>query len=181
MCLDLRSVTFQRSFEPFVFHFLPGLDWIGCTIWTDGLIKVHSQLQKHSKITTRKTVKNTYSKNYKLQYLLLQAPHNESEEEKKLLLCKQRKPSFAKLSFCRSCCQLGRNTYDVHGKSANAQFGKTQFFETPCIICSYVSIHVSLFVILCVNKTELYFVDSTNILCRMIFFMVYVFGGFPLV
>ena len=90
--------------------------------------------------------------------------------------------SFAKLSIWRSwCCQLGRNTYDFHGKSANAQFGKTQFFETPCIICSYVSIHVSLFVILCFNKTEWYFVDSTNILCRMIFFMVYVFGGFPLV
>ena len=64
VCLDLRNVTFQRNFESFVFHFLPGLHWTGWTIWTDGLIKVQTQLQKHSKITTRKTVKNTYSKNY---------------------------------------------------------------------------------------------------------------------
>ena len=46
----------------------------------------------------------------------------------KLIQGVSKKLSFAKLSVCRSCCQLGRNTYDVHGKSANAQFGKTQFF-----------------------------------------------------
>ena len=28
---------------------------------------------------------------------------------------------------------LGRNTFDIYGKSANAQFGKTHFFSTPCI------------------------------------------------
>ena len=46
----------------------------------------------------------------------------------KLIQGVSKKQSFAKLSVCRSCCQLGRNTYDLHGKSANAQFGKTQFF-----------------------------------------------------
>ena len=39
-----------------------------------------------------------------------------------------KKLSFAKLSVCRSCCQLGRNTFYICGKSVNAQFGKTQFF-----------------------------------------------------
>ena len=37
-----------------------------------------------------------------------------------------KKLSFTKLSFWRSCFQLGRNTYDICDKSA--QFGKTQFF-----------------------------------------------------
>ena len=45
-----------------------------------------------------------------------------------------KKLTFAKLSIWRSCCQLGRNTYDFQRKSANAQFGKTQFFLTPCTI-----------------------------------------------
>ena len=45
-----------------------------------------------------------------------------------------KKLSFTKLSFWRSCFQLGRNTYDICDKSGNAQFGKTQFFfQTPCI------------------------------------------------
>ena len=44
-----------------------------------------------------------------------------------------KKLSFTKLNIWRYRCQLGRNTYDICGKSANAQFGKTQFFETPCI------------------------------------------------
>ena len=43
-----------------------------------------------------------------------------------------KKLSFAKWSIWRSCCQLGRNTYDFQRKSANAQLGKTQFFLTPC-------------------------------------------------
>ena len=108
VCLDLRSVIFQRNFESFVFHFLPGLHWTGCTIWTDGLIKVQTQLQKHSKITNRETVKNTYSKNYNLQCLLPQAPHYESEaqmgeKEKNLLLCKQRKhTSYLSFFFTQS-------------------------------------------------------------------------------
>ena len=36
--------------------------------------------------------------------------------------------SFTKLGIWGSCWQLGRNTYDICGKSANTQFGKTQFF-----------------------------------------------------
>ena len=39
-----------------------------------------------------------------------------------------KKLSFGKLSIWRSCCKLERNTSDICGKSANAQFGKTQFF-----------------------------------------------------
>ena len=39
-----------------------------------------------------------------------------------------KKLSFTKLSFWRSCFQLGRNTYDNCDKSGDAQFGKTQFF-----------------------------------------------------
>ena len=39
-----------------------------------------------------------------------------------------KKLSFSKLSFWRSCFQMGRNTYDICDKSGNAQFGKTQFF-----------------------------------------------------
>ena len=39
-----------------------------------------------------------------------------------------KKLSFANLSIWRSCCHLGRNTYDFRSKSANAQIGKTQFF-----------------------------------------------------
>ena len=39
-----------------------------------------------------------------------------------------KKMSFTKLSIRRSYCQLERNTYDIGGKSANAQFGKTQIF-----------------------------------------------------
>ena len=39
-----------------------------------------------------------------------------------------KKLSFAKLSIWRSCCQLGRNAYDIIGKTANAQFSQTQFF-----------------------------------------------------
>ena len=50
----------------------------------------------------------------------------------------KKKLSFTKLSIWRSCCQLGRNTYDVHGKSANAEFGKTQFFEAPCTAVWFV-------------------------------------------
>ena len=45
----------------------------------------------------------------------------------------QKEVSFTKFSFWRSCFQLKRNTYGICGKSGNAQFGKTQFFETPCI------------------------------------------------
>ena len=40
----------------------------------------------------------------------------------------QKRLSFTKLSFWRSCFQLGRNTYDICDKSGNAQFSKTQFF-----------------------------------------------------
>ena len=36
--------------------------------------------------------------------------------------------STDKFSNRRSCCQLGRNTCDIRGKSAYAQFDKTQFF-----------------------------------------------------
>ena len=39
---------------------------------------------------------------------------------------------FTKLSTWRSCGQWGRNTSDIRGKSANAQFGKTQFLQTRC-------------------------------------------------
>ena len=42
-----------------------------------------------------------------------------------------KKLSFMRLSIWRSCFQLGRSTDDIHDKSANASFGKTQFFETP--------------------------------------------------
>ena len=44
-----------------------------------------------------------------------------------------KKMSFAKLSIWRSCCQLRRYTYDILCKYTDAQFGKTRFFETPCI------------------------------------------------
>ena len=44
-----------------------------------------------------------------------------------------KKLSFTKLSFWRSCFQMGRNTYDICDKSGKVQFGKTQFFETPCM------------------------------------------------
>ena len=47
-----------------------------------------------------------------------------------------KKLSFAKLSIWRSCCQFGRNTYDILSKSENAQIGKTQFFRHP--VCSYI-------------------------------------------
>ena len=39
-----------------------------------------------------------------------------------------KKLSFTKSSICRSCFQLEKNTDDIRGKSANAQFGKTHFF-----------------------------------------------------
>ena len=42
-----------------------------------------------------------------------------------------KKLSFTKLSFWRTCFQLGRNTYDICDKSWNAQYGKTQFFRHP--------------------------------------------------
>ena len=45
-----------------------------------------------------------------------------------------KKLSFARLSIWRSCCHLGWNTYDIRGKSANAQFGKTHFFRHPVVI-----------------------------------------------
>ena len=55
-----------------------------------------------------------------------------SKKHKKGTRCLRKKPSFTKLSFWRSCFQLGRNTHDMCDKSGNAQFGKTQFIETPC-------------------------------------------------
>ena len=42
--------------------------------------------------------------------------------------CLKKELTFTTLSIQRCCCQLGRNTYDICGKSANAKFGKTQFF-----------------------------------------------------
>ena len=42
--------------------------------------------------------------------------------------CLKKELTFTTLSIRRYCCQLGRNTYDICGKSANAQFGKAQFF-----------------------------------------------------
>ena len=51
-----------------------------------------------------------------------------------------KKLSYANLSIWRSCCQLGRNTYDIRGKSANAQIGKTQFFlDTMYIRYQYIT------------------------------------------
>ena len=55
-----------------------------------------------------------------------------------------KKLSFTKLSFWRFCFQLGRNTYDICDKSGNAQFGKTQFLETSCII-AYLDIITNYF------------------------------------
>ena len=46
----------------------------------------------------------------------------------------KKKLSFIKFSNQRSCSQLGRNMCDIRGKSAYAQFDKTQFFfEAPWI------------------------------------------------
>ena len=59
----------------------------------------------------------------------LQRDHNQlSKRWFQIYRVSQKKLSFTKLSIWRSCCQLGRNTYGIRGKSANAQFGKTQFF-----------------------------------------------------
>ena len=55
-----------------------------------------------------------------------------------------KKLSFAKLSIWRSCCQLRRNKYDIRGKSANAQFGKTQFFRHPVDLCSVAAANVGI-------------------------------------
>ena len=44
-----------------------------------------------------------------------------------------KKLSFAKLSIWRSSCQLGGNTYDICGKSANAHIGKTEIFRHPVV------------------------------------------------
>ena len=45
----------------------------------------------------------------------------------------KKKLSFVKLSIWRSCCHLGRNTYDILGKSKNAHFGKAHFFRHPVL------------------------------------------------
>ena len=41
-----------------------------------------------------------------------------------------KKLSFATLSIWRSCGQLGRNTFDIRSKSANAKIVKTHFYRT---------------------------------------------------
>ena len=53
---------------------------------------------------------------------------NEDGDVWELVQGVSKKLSFTKLSIWRSCCQLGRNTYDIRDKSANAQISKTQIF-----------------------------------------------------